>query len=146
MTHTHAESEFVAARLRAAMESQDLEAYGALLDENVRWGPPEETPETCHSRAQVLQRLSSQRASGMQTQLLEVVPGDGTLLVGVNVKWPVPGGFAREQTRYQVLKVQSSKIVEIRGYADRAEAAAEAGLAAKPADRVDAQQPAHHHH
>jgi ketosteroid isomerase-like protein len=136
--NAHTDSQSVAVRLRAAMESQDLEAYGALLDDNVRWGPADETPETCHSRAQVLKRLATQRARGMQTQLLEVVPGDSTLLVGFNVKSPVEGGFLRGQTRYQVLRVRNSQIVDIRGYSNRAEAAAAAGMAPQPERGLEA--------
>ena len=36
-------------RPRAAVQSGDLEAYGALRDDNVRWGGADETPETCVS-------------------------------------------------------------------------------------------------
>ena len=49
MSDTNADIQSVATRLRAAIESADLEAYAALLDQNVRWGPADETPETCHS-------------------------------------------------------------------------------------------------
>lgn len=135
VTHVHPETELMAARLRAALTSADLEAYASLLDEAVRWGPAEETPETCHGRTQVLERLTTQRAAGMQTRLLEVVPGHDGVLVGVNVKWPAQGGFAREQTRYQVLKIRNSQIVDIRGYDSRAEAADAAGMLAT-ADRT----------
>jgi predicted enzyme related to lactoylglutathione lyase len=132
MTHIDADTQLVATRLRAAIESEDMQAYGALLDQNVRWGPADETPEACHSRAEVLQRLATQRARGMRTQLLQVVPGGGTILVGFDVTWPVEGGYTRGQTRHQVLRVRDSQIVDIRGYGSRAEAAAAAGLAPPP--------------
>ena len=130
MSDTRTDSQLVAARLRVAVESQDLEAYGALLDDNVRWGPEEETPETCHSQQQVVARLAAQRAAGLQTQLIEVVPGDDAVLVGFNVKRPVTGGFAREHVVYQVLKLRNQLVVDIRGYGDRASAAAAAGIEA----------------
>ncbi len=45
------ETEAVATRLRAAFDSADLAAFGALLDDNVRWGGEDDTPETCRTRA-----------------------------------------------------------------------------------------------
>jgi ketosteroid isomerase-like protein len=130
MTHAYSptENEAVAARVRAALESGDLAAFGALLDSEVRWGPETDTPETCHTRAQVLERLASQRAAGMHMQVFEVAPGADAVLVGLNVKRSVPGGFARARTVYEVLKVRNQHVVDIRGYPTRAEAAAQAGL------------------
>jgi ketosteroid isomerase-like protein len=118
MTHSHGptEGEAVAARLTAAFESGDLADFGALLDDNVRWGPETDTSETCHTRAQVLERLASQRAAGMETQVLEIVAIADAVMVGFNVKWPIRGGFAREDTVYQVLKVHHEHVIDIRGY------------------------------
>jgi hypothetical protein len=140
MSDTQSDSELAARSLRAAIESEDMEAYGALLDENVRWGPADETPETCHGRGEVQQRLARQRAAGMQRRLLEVVPGADAILVGFNVKRPVQGGFAREHPVYQVLTVRNQHVVDIRGYASRAEAAAAAGIAVKHEHAFDARQ------
>ena len=142
MSDIQTDSQLVATRLRAAVESQDLEAYGALLDEHVRWGPAEETPETCHSRQQVLARLAAQRARGMHTQLIEVVAaGTDAVLVGFNVKRPVEGGFARENVVYQVLKLRNQQVVDIRGYGNRAAAAAAAGIeAAEPQHTLEVHQ------
>jgi catechol 2,3-dioxygenase-like lactoylglutathione lyase family enzyme/ketosteroid isomerase-like protein len=124
------ESQAVAARLRAALQAGDLAAFGDMLDENVRWGGETDTPETCHTRAQVLERLTSQHAAGMQTHLIEVVPGPDAVLVALNVRRPVTGGFARERTVYQVLKIRNQHVVDIRGYGSRGEAAAQAGITA----------------
>jgi len=140
MSDTNADIQSLATRLRAAFESADLEAYGTLLDENVRWGPAEETPETCHSRAQVLERLAIQREAGMQTELLDVIPGADAVVVGFNVKRPVQGGFTREHTVYQVLKVRHRHIVDIRGYGNRAEAAAAAGIATRAEHTIEPRQ------
>lgn len=114
-----------AARLRAALECQDLAAYGEILDENVRWGAADETPETCHTRADVVARLTRQRAAGLQTQLLEIVAGEDTLLAGFKVTRP----GSVEETVYQVLRVRNGQVVDIRGYPTRAAAAAQAGIA-----------------
>lgn len=136
----NAETEAVATRLHAAFDSADLAALGAVLHENVRWGGDEETPDTCHTRAQVLERLAKQRASGMQTKVLEVVPGADAVLVSIDVKWPVSEGFARQRMVYQVMKVHDQRVVDIRGYGSRAEAAAQAGLGAAPEKGIEARQ------
>jgi ketosteroid isomerase-like protein len=122
--------EAVAAGLRAAFDSADLAAFGAVLDEHVRWGSEEDTAETCHTRAQVLERLENQRVAGMQTQVLEVTPGAEAVLAGFELSWPVAEGFARQRTVYWVMKVRDGHVVDIRGYGSRAEAAAQAGFVA----------------
>ena len=111
----HDDTELVATRSRAALEARDLSALGALLDQDVRWGGPEDTPETCHSRADVLSRLARQLAAGVETQVNEVVPGDEAILLGLQVKRPVQGGYGRERSIHQVLSVRDRLMVDIRG-------------------------------
>jgi len=53
-----ASAEQVAARWQTAFGARDLAALETLLDEHVRWGGAEETPQTCHTRAEVLARLA----------------------------------------------------------------------------------------
>ncbi len=130
----------VAARLRAALIARDRTAFAALLAEHVRWGGPAETPETCHSRADVLRRLDAQTAAGLRAAPIEVVPGDDALLVVLDVSRPTSGGFARGSTVYQVMRLQDGLIVDIRGYGSRAEAAAEARVDVPPATEPIAHQ------
>jgi len=52
----------------------------------------------------------------MDTQLLEVLPSADAVMVGFNVKRPVPGGFARERTVYQVLRIRDRRVIDVRGY------------------------------
>src|SRR5438105_13632493 len=104
--HSGSEAEAVAGGVRAAFESRDMAALGRWLDEHVRWGGEEETPQTCHTRADVLNRLAAQAAAGVETHVTEVVPGDESILVGSRVKRPVRDGFSREHSVYQVLKVR----------------------------------------
>src|SRR5258708_6774887 len=111
-----------------------------MLDDSVRWGGEKDTPETCHSRTHVLDRLARQRANGLETQVIEVVPCEGAVLLGLRVKRPVPGGFAREQSVYQVLSVSNQRVVDIRGYPSRPEAAARAGIAEGDARAMQARQ------
>jgi uncharacterized glyoxalase superfamily protein PhnB/ketosteroid isomerase-like protein len=141
MTHSQssADTEAVARRVRAAFESRDLAAYGALLDDNVRWGGETDTPETCHTRAEVLERLASQRAAGVDTQLLEAVAAPDAVIVGFNVTRPVRGGYARGRTVYQVLKVRNQQVTDIRGFASRAEAETQAGIGGSRERAMEAQ-------
>jgi ketosteroid isomerase-like protein len=127
--HIHREAQVAAASLRAALESGDLDAFGALLDDNVHWG-------TCNTRTEVLDRLRHLREA--EIQVLEVTPGHDGVLAGFQVKHPVQDGFAREQTVYQVLEVRNERIVTISGYPSREEAAAQAGAVADPASLLDA--------
>lgn len=140
MTHAHnvsgTEELNAAARLRVALESGDLDAYGALLADDVRWGGPDETPETCHGRTDVLNRLASLRTSGIETRVLEVAPGVHSVLVGFSVIRPEGGGAQHGHSVYQVLTLRDGHVADIRGYPDRAMAAAQAGITS-----ADDQQP-----
>jgi ketosteroid isomerase-like protein len=130
--------------LRAALESRDSDVFGALLADDVRWGGPEDTSETCHSREDVLKRLAGRSAAGVETTLLEVVPGANSMLVGFRVRRPEAGGSRRERTVYQVMTLRGDRIVDIRGYPHPEEAAAEADVALpkeQPRMRVQAVTP-----
>ena len=82
----------IAGQLQAAIESGDLDAYGALLADDVRWGGEQDTPDACHSRADVLRRLHRMRFAGMQFSVLEVAPAENAILVGLQVNQPAPDG------------------------------------------------------
>ena len=121
----------IARQLQAAMESGDLDAYGALLADDVRWGGEQDTPDACHSRADVLRRLHRMRSAGMQFSVLEVAPAENAILVGLQVNQPAPDGSHQHRTVFQVMTVRESRIAEIRGFPSRIEAAEHAGLAVR---------------
>jgi ketosteroid isomerase-like protein len=139
-TRNPTELDSLAARLHSALATRDLDAVAAMLDENVRWGGQEDAPETCHSRADVMSRLARQRAAGLETTVLEVVPGKEAILVGLSLKRPLPGGYGREHTVHQVLKVRDQRVVDIRGFSSRLEAAAHAGIDTGEAQSTEARQ------
>jgi hypothetical protein len=60
---------------------------------------------------------------GLETRVLEVVPGDEAVLLGLRVKRPVRGGFGHERTVSQVLTLRNQRVVDIRGHAGRPTAA-----------------------
>jgi hypothetical protein len=122
----------LAGRVRSALESGDLGALGDLLGRSARWGAPEGPGDgDCHDRDQVIAWWASARAAGARAVVTEVTAGPGTLLVGLDVSGTPAareaGGTVR---RWQVLTVQGDRIVDIRGFGDRAEAAARAGVPA----------------
>ena len=119
----------LAERVRLALESGDLDAIRNLLDPSARWGAPEGPHEAdCQNRDQVVAWWASARAAGARAVVTEVTTGAGTFLVGLEVTGtPAARGVAE---RWQVLTVRDDRIVDIRGFDDRAAAAARAGVPA----------------
>ena len=120
----------LAGRVRSALESGDLDAIRDLLANGARWGAPEGPGEgDCRNRDQVIAWWASARAAGVRAVVTEVITGPGTLLVGLDVSGTQAadeaGGTAR---RWQVLTVKGDRITDIRGFDDRTEAAARAGV------------------
>ena len=127
-------AEAIAARLRAALATDDLTGLRALLDPHVRWGGPEDTPDTCHTRSEVLTRLRGLLTSGAELEVVEAIAGTESVLIHLKVQRPVREGSSREQSVYQVLTLRDGLVADIRGYPDRGAAAAQAGIE-EPAGR-----------
>jgi SnoaL-like protein len=126
------ESAELTQRVRFALESGDLGAIRDLLDPGARWGAPEGPHEAdCQNRDQVIGWWASARATGARAVVTEVTTGAGTLLVGLEVTGTQAareaGGTAE---RWQVLTLRGDRIVDIRGFDERAAAAARAGVPA----------------
>jgi len=118
--------------VRLALGSGDLDAIRELLDPGARWGAPDGPHEfDCQNRDQVVAWWARAQADGVRAVVTEVTAGAGTLLVGLEVTGTEAareaGGMAE---RWQVLTVREDRIVDIRGFDDRAVAAARAGLPA----------------
>ena len=119
-------------RVTLALESGDLDAIRDLLDPGARWGAPAGPHEAdCQNRDQVVAWWASARAAGTRAVVTEVTAGAGTLLVGLEV---IGTPAAREAggvaERWQVLTLRGDRIADIRGFEDRAAAAARAGVPA----------------
>jgi ketosteroid isomerase-like protein len=120
----------IAARVRAALESADDRAFGDLLDPDVRWGAPGDPAPSCQNRGQVLDWYRRGRQAGVRARVTEMAVCGDKILVGLKVT----GNRAAEQQdgeadRWQVLTVGGGRIVDIRGFEDRSEAAAHTGAA-----------------
>jgi hypothetical protein len=122
----------LAGRVRSALESGDLDTIRDLLDPDARWGAPEGPSDAdCRNRDEVIAWWAGARAAGVRAVVTEVIAGPGTLLVGLDVTGTPDareaGGTAE---RWQVLTVKGDRIADIRGFDDRAAAAARAGVPA----------------
>ena len=126
------ESAALTERVRLALESGDLDAIRDLLDPNARWGAPEGPREAdCQNRDQVVAWWASARAAGARAVVTEVTTGAGTLLVGLEVTGtPAAREAGGAAERWQVLTLRGDRIVDIRGFDDRATAVARAGVPA----------------
>jgi ketosteroid isomerase-like protein len=122
----------LAEQVRAALESGDLGAISGLLDPGARWGAPEGPHEAdCQNRDQVIAWWANARAAGARAAVTEVTAGAGTLLVGLKVTGTQAAREAGEAVeRWQVLTLRDGRVTDIRGFDDRAAAAARAGVPA----------------
>jgi SnoaL-like domain len=119
-------------RVRLALESGDLDAIRDLLDPGARWGAPDGPHEAdCQNRDQVIAWWARARAAGAHAVITEVTAGAGTLLVGLEVTGiPAAREAGRVVERWQVLTLRNNRVVDIRGFDNRAAAAARAGVPA----------------
>lgn len=122
----------LAGRVRSALESGDLDAIAELLDPAARWGAPEGPSDAdCRNREEVIAWWARARAAGARAMVTEVTVGAGTLLVGLEVTGtPAARESGGAAWRWQVLTLRGDRIADIRGFDDRAAAAARAGVAA----------------
>jgi ketosteroid isomerase-like protein len=126
------ESAVLTERVRSALESGDLDAIRDLLDPSARWGAPEGPNDAdCHNRDQVIAWWGGARAAGARAVVTEVTAGTGTFLVGLEVTGtPAAREAGGAAERWQVLTVRGGRIADIRGFDNRAAAAARAGVPA----------------
>jgi SnoaL-like domain len=122
----------LAGRVKSALESGDLDAIRVLLDPDARWGAPEGPSDAdCRNRDEVIAWWAGARAAGVRAVVTEVTVGAGTLLVGLDVTGtPAADEAGGAAGRWQVLTVKGDRIADIRGFDDRATAAARAGVPA----------------
>jgi ketosteroid isomerase-like protein len=106
----------VAAGLRAAYESADLDALGELLHPDVRWGGDEDTPDTCHNRSDVLAWYRRSYESGMRATVTEALTGPDAVLLALRVSGRAPGDAT---VVHQVFRLTDGLVADIRGYPER---------------------------
>lgn len=123
---TGAESS-LSVRLHQALLTRNLEALGALVVDNVRWGD-DEHPRRCRNRSEVLATFARGMDDGADAEIMEFRPGTRGILCGFVVKWPDGAERSPERLLYHVYLVKEDRIVEIQSYEDRESAAEAAGM------------------
>jgi hypothetical protein len=117
----------LAQQVSVALDAADLSAFAELLDPDVQWGPPDQSPPTCRNRTQVLSWYQRGRDAGVRARVSETVVLGDRILVGLKVignraDEPADG----EAERWQVLTVRGGRVVDIVGFDERSEAMARA--------------------
>lgn len=102
--------------IRAAYERADLEAFGALLADDVTWG--ENHPNQCTSRADVLRTFSGWVGAGVTATVTAIETGPGGVACQLHVAWVDPNDKKRGQDFWHVLLVRDGQINEIRRHDD----------------------------
>ena len=123
-------AERLAALIGQALGAADLDAYADLLHPQVRWGAPGDPSPPCQSRAQVLTWYRAGREAGTRARVTETVVSGDRILVGLRISSvQADSGAGDESDRWQVLTVRDGLVADIRGFDNRDEAAATAGIA-----------------
>src|SRR6266550_2669457 len=106
------EAQAIAERLRSAFEQQDLGILAGVLDPDVRWGGEEDTPETCHNRADVLAWYGGLIDRGFRASTAETAVEPDRIVFTLDVTRP-GGGTSRN---HQVFRIASGHVVDIRDH------------------------------
>jgi hypothetical protein len=113
----------LAGKLSQALETADPTLLGMLLHPNVRWGGEEETPQTCHSRSDVLTWYNGLFAAGVRARVDEVIVRENAVVLGLEVTGRPPGPDGPRTDRvFQVFRLVSGQVADIRGYPARGKA------------------------
>lgn len=75
-------------KLGAAIESEDEDLLTSALDPALRWGGEEETPETCHTREEVVACYRLLRAAGVRATVEEVAAQGDAVVFGLALTRP----------------------------------------------------------
>jgi hypothetical protein len=120
----------LAAQLQDAFESGDRALLEPLLHPGVRWGGEEETEQTCHNRAQVLDWYGNLHDAGVRARVSEVLALDQAVVLGLTLTGPDRGPDGSRPDRvWQVFRLADDLVADIRGYPQRDQALTVAGTA-----------------
>jgi ketosteroid isomerase-like protein len=125
---TRASLEALAAQVGEALGSRDLDAFGEVLAEDVRWGD-DDAPNACRTRAEVLGVFSSFVEDGARGEVSDLEVGPAGVLCLLRVHWPEATGRGRRTELFHLYRVRDGRIVEIEPFDERD--AARAALATR---------------
>jgi ketosteroid isomerase-like protein len=106
-------------RVRAAMESADLDAMRDLLAPDARWGAPGDPLPPCQNREQVLSWYQMGRDAGVRARVADAFISGDSIIVGLAVAGRGGREDDSDDVRWQVLTVRAGRIAAITGFEDR---------------------------
>jgi hypothetical protein len=127
MTSNVADLSPLASRLRRALTARDLEAFGALLSDDVSWGD-DDHPRKCRNRADVLATVSRALLTGVDGTLVELASGKKGIFCQYNVSRAPEDLRPGDRKLFHVYLAKDDHIYLIQSFDDRASAAKAAGL------------------
>jgi ketosteroid isomerase-like protein len=127
MTSTEVSQPSIANRLRSALTSRDIEAFGALLSDDVQWGDGD-NPRACHNRADVIATLTRALLTGADGTLVDLQSGKKGIFCQFKVTPPRSELQSEDRDVYHVYHVKDDQIYLIRSFEDRTSAAKSAGI------------------
>lgn len=107
-------------KLNSLYGSSDFDELEGFLDPDVYWGAPDDHEQGCHNRQQVIDRWRHAKGAGVSAQVTEIEINGDKILIGIDVTGRE--GSAYTESRWQVLTVKESMIIEIIGFDNREEA------------------------
>ena len=113
-------------RIRAVLDSGEIDSFAALLASDVTWGAPGSTNPPCKSDRDVLKSYQRGFDRGVRGRVVEVSPFGDNVLVGMMVSGSSSAGTRGEVEGWQVLALSEGLVKDIRGYESRASAVAAA--------------------
>jgi ketosteroid isomerase-like protein len=127
MIETTNNVESLAEKVRQSLTTHDLDAFGALLTDDVSWGDVGH-PRGCRNRSDVLATFGQLLNKGVDGHITELETGPSGILCGLTVDWPDGDPRSADTSLFHVYIVRDGQICEIRRYDDRDSAAEAAGL------------------
>ena len=107
----------LADRIRTVCQDADLDAFGALLADDVRWGDDAHR-NRCRGRADVLNTFAGWRDSGVTAEVLDARSGPNGVLCRLRVHWTDPADRPRGVDFVHVFLTRDGQITEIRRHDD----------------------------
>ncbi len=117
----------LADQVRDALTARDLEAFGTLLSDDVRWGD-EHHPRGCRNRAEVLATFARALSAGLEGAVLEIESGTKGIFCELSVSWPADNPRSHDANVFHVYLVKDGEIFQILRFFDRDSAALAAGV------------------
>jgi hypothetical protein len=110
----------IAARIRIALNTRDMDALRALVAEDARWGEggPDDT-RTCHNRNDIIATYKRLLDQGVRGTVTETTTGPGGVACLVELDWPDDASSRRGPTLFQVFLVTDGLVTRIEGHDDR---------------------------